>query len=308
MARIDFRLDTDPMAHQIGRVKSHVDGATAAVVTMQAAVIAAENEAANHVCSNVNKGFHTLIRSQISQKIARLTSEIEAKTLELSQQSIALNNIKNRMTRDYHMISRRYGKLFNSINASLKQQIFEIDKQAVSFVNNDMKLQSKRMQQLLGTVPINQSESVLLSQSISTSRTKQNGAKLIGSMKKFISNLHYQDYLTRSIVFKKSVQKQQDFYLPVIVASSQAGDVSNLRYFLPVDDSSKVTDIIDNEIKGLIYHNAESFNWKPIDSAGQKRVTNEFQAMVMNCSDSDRVKVTMLSLFDKAGTINQLTE
>ena len=49
MATINFTLDTDPMAHQIARVKNHVDGTTAAVVTMQAAVIKAENDAADHV-------------------------------------------------------------------------------------------------------------------------------------------------------------------------------------------------------------------------------------------------------------------
>ena len=308
MATINFTLDTDPMAHQIARVKNHVDGTTAAVVTMQAAVIKAENDAADHVCENVNKGFHTLIRSQISQKIAALSSDVEAKTLELSQQSIALNNIKGRMTRDYHMISNRYGKLFTSINNSLKKQIYEIDKQVVSLVNNDIRLQSKRVQQQIGSVPVNQAESILLSQSISSSRTKQNGAQLIGSMKRFISTIHYQDYLTRSIVFKKPIDKQQNYFIPVIIAMSEAGTVSNLKYILPVDETSQFADLIDNKIKGAIYNNAEAFNWEPSSSDEQKKISDAYQTMVMESSLSDRLKKTMVSLFDNAGIINKLKE
>lgn len=308
MARIDFNLDTDPMAKEIARVRNHVDVATAAVVTMQAAVIQAESEAADHVCTKVNKGFHTLIRSQISQKIARLNSDVEAKTLELSQQAIALNNIKNRMTRDYHMISRRYGKLFNSINASLQQQIFELDKRAVSFVNQDIKLQSRRVDQLLGSVPINQTESVLLSQSISSSRTKQNGVKLIGSMKKFIRNIHLQDHLTKSIVYRKPIQKQQAYYLPVIVASSKAGDVTNLRYYLPEDNYTQITESIDGRVKSAIFNNADTLRWTPTPSDEQSKVRSQYQSMVVESTNSDRVKKMMMTLIENSGAINKLTD
>ncbi|MDR0989173.1 MAG: hypothetical protein LBM06_06905 [Prevotellaceae bacterium] len=86
MADISIQVDTNPMAEKVGTVAGHVNQTTMAVVTMQTAVIAAEQEAANNVCVNVNRGFFTLIRSQISQKIAQKRSEIDSLLLSLNQQ------------------------------------------------------------------------------------------------------------------------------------------------------------------------------------------------------------------------------
>ena len=55
---MSFTVDTQPMARQIESVSQKVQGTTAAVVGMRAAVIAAEEEAAEHVCNNVNRGFY----------------------------------------------------------------------------------------------------------------------------------------------------------------------------------------------------------------------------------------------------------
>ena len=82
---ISCRVDTKPMAEELHSVSNHVKGTTAAVTTMQAAVIAAENSGANKVCSNVNRGFFTLMCSQISQKIASKHSRVEALLLTLTK-------------------------------------------------------------------------------------------------------------------------------------------------------------------------------------------------------------------------------
>ena len=66
--RIDCLIDTTPMADEIRTVSNHIEGTTTAVVAMQTAVVLAEKQAAETVCRNVNRGFYTLMRSQISQK------------------------------------------------------------------------------------------------------------------------------------------------------------------------------------------------------------------------------------------------
>ena len=99
------------MAQTVGTVSTHVNGTTAAVVAMKAAVVQAEKEGADHVCEKVNKGFYTLIRSQISQKIATLRSEVDSQLMRLNQQRKQLTAIRQRMERDYQMICGRYLKL-----------------------------------------------------------------------------------------------------------------------------------------------------------------------------------------------------
>ena len=94
MAYIDCVVDTQPMANEINTVSTHINGTTAAVVGMRAAVIQAEEAAAEHVCDNVNKGFYTLIHSQISQKIAKLQSEVDSHIMKLNQLRKQLLSIK----------------------------------------------------------------------------------------------------------------------------------------------------------------------------------------------------------------------
>ena len=128
MATFNYTVDTNPMASEIGTVSSNIKGTTTAVVAMQTAVILAEEKAADHVCSNVNKGFFTLIRSQISQKAAKLQSEVDSHLMRLNQQRKQILAIKGRMERDYNMISGRYTKLFTGLNQNLRQRVFELDR------------------------------------------------------------------------------------------------------------------------------------------------------------------------------------
>ena len=138
MAQFNFTVDTEPMADSIDGVANHVDGTTAAVVAMQTAVIIAEEKGAERICNNVNYGFYSLIRSQISQKIATHKSKADAKIMELQQQTVSLAAIKSRMEKDYMMLASRYTKLFEGLNKSLRARIFELDKPSTSFVYKDV--------------------------------------------------------------------------------------------------------------------------------------------------------------------------
>ena len=86
MAHIDCILDTEPMAQEMSSISNHIKGTTAAVVAMQTAVVLSEQKAADHVCSNVNKGFYAMMRSQISHQIATLRSKVDSYLMQLNVQ------------------------------------------------------------------------------------------------------------------------------------------------------------------------------------------------------------------------------
>ena len=93
MATFNYTVDTTPMADELSSVSRNVNGTTAAVGVMQTAVIIAETKASDLICSNVNKGFYSLIRSQISQKMAKLQSDVDSHLMQLVQQKKALLSI-----------------------------------------------------------------------------------------------------------------------------------------------------------------------------------------------------------------------
>ena len=146
-------VDTTPMASEMQSVSTHVKGTTAAVVTMQSAVIMAENNSANKVCSNVNRGFFMLVRSQISQKIANKQSRVEALLIQLAQQKRRLLGIKNNMEREYGRIAERYLRTFTAINKELEVRIRQLDQPVFELVNHQMATSSNRMNALTAIIP-----------------------------------------------------------------------------------------------------------------------------------------------------------
>ena len=169
------------MAQTVGTVSTHVNGTTAAVVAMKAAVVQAEKEGADHVCEKVNKGFYTLIRSQISQKIATLRSEVDSQLMRLNQQRKQLTAIRQRMERDYQMICGRYLKLFTTINKNLEQRIAELDRPVMDLAESEADKVTNRASRLTADIPLGQSESVRTAQVVSASNLKFKALKAIES-------------------------------------------------------------------------------------------------------------------------------
>ena len=134
MAKYDVTVDTRDMANKIDTVSNKVSGVTTAVVAMETAVIAAERDATNRLCKRLNKGFFSLVTSQIEQKNATALSSVNAYASELMQQQEALLDLKKRMESDFLILTERYSKLFRGLNVALHNRIHELDKPVHPFL------------------------------------------------------------------------------------------------------------------------------------------------------------------------------
>jgi len=296
MPSFQYTVDTQPMAEELSSVSRRVDLTTDAVVAMQLAVIEAEDKAADHVCSNVNRGFYSLIRSQISQKIARLQSEVDSQLMQLNLQRQGLQSIKSRMERDYHMITTRYLKLFNGLNANLKSRVFELDKPAIDFVEKEVNKMANRSKNLSGTFPVIQLESIADSQKILASNIKQKGISLISSMSRFIHEMNLQKILTSKILINdRPLAKAGLFYLPIVITETKddrTGD-NNINIILPempTNNSAKVT------INNMVYNQCISLKWSN-DNERSEKISMEFYRLIQKSDNRKRVKDTAERLF-----------
>jgi len=215
---ISCEVDTSPMAAEIRRVSNHVDGTTAAVVTMQGAVLEAEKNSADKVCSNVNRGFFTLMRSQISQKIANKQSRVEALLMKLAHQKRQLLSIKSNMEREYGRIAARYLKIFTSINKELEKQICQIDQPVFELVNKHMVASSNRMNALSSWVTTSQVEGVTQSQQILMSSMKHNAQVALEQTTDFLSNVEEQRVITGKVLISNPQGNEtKTFQIPVMI-------------------------------------------------------------------------------------------
>lgn len=295
MAHFSFTVDTEPMADSIDGVANHVDGTTAAVVAMQTAVVIAEHEGAKKICNNVNFGFYSLIRSQISQKIATHKSKADAKIMELQQQSVSLVAIKTRMEKDYMMLASRYTKLFEGLNKALRARIFELDKPTTNFVLKDVSPTANRTKRLSGSSSTTQLESIACSQMISVSNTKYNAMQNISTMQDFIYSSENQKNLIGSILTKESVSKPTDKHIPVIISESEGLNVRQSQWMIAQPPMKKNT---NSKIESHIYSSLENLKWNDDDQSNSSRVKQEFGNFVNQSPNSERVKKQMLSFIE----------
>ena len=104
MSDFNITVDTSPMADSLDYVNSNVRDVTASVVAMESAVVVAQQEAANHICRNVDSGFFLLMKSQFDQKIAAVSSEMLSKMQLLETFKNEIDKIMAIMQDDYERI------------------------------------------------------------------------------------------------------------------------------------------------------------------------------------------------------------
>ncbi|MEI6822451.1 MAG: hypothetical protein WCL51_10975 [Bacteroidota bacterium] len=296
MATFNYTVDTQPMAEEISRVSHHVNATTGAVVAMQTAVVIAEEKAADLVCNNVNKGFYSLIRSQISQKVAKLQSEVDSNVMQLVQQKKALIGIQNRMQRDYNMISSRYIKLFNGLNANLKNRVFELDKPTIDFACKEIDKITNRTKYLTATVPITQLESISTSQRIIASNIKLRGANVINSMRWFIHEMNLQKKLTDQILINdnRSVESATS-YIPIVIYECNR-DKSNQKNIEIIVSDVEIDKLTKSEIVNKAYTEFAQLEWIQ-KSFPTQEIKSEFSKLLSSSTKSSRVKDLAIQLF-----------
>ncbi len=290
---IPCSIDTSPMAAEIQSVSHHLQGTTAAVITMQGAVIAAENSSANKVCRNVNRGFFTLMQSQISQKIANKQSRVEALLMKLAHQKRLLLGIKNTMEREYGRISERYLKVFTSINKNLEQSVRQLDQPVFEFVTKHMATLSNRMYMLPSWVVLSQNEGVSQSQQVLVSKIKRNAQQALSESTDFLSQIADQCVTTRKVLVSNPYGNENRVCLiPIIVFEtiSDTSVVSKTNIYMPSNLTPQYVNQIDNTL-----NEPKSLSW----SRGGKpeQVTEEFGKMVDNSNLSTRIKSTIMKMY-----------
>lgn len=294
MAHMNFTVDTTPMAREIESVSHRVNGTTAAVVGMRAAVIQAEADAADLVCANVNRGFYTLIHSQISQKIARLQSDVDSHLMKLNQHRKQLLAIKDRMERDYRLLTSRYNKTFKSLNKSLENRVYELNKPTFKFAVNDNNTMNNRTCQLTATVPVSQSELLVASQRIAISNMKNRCVQVVSSVNEFLSQIKEQDKLAKAILLPHLVEKQSaPLMVPIIISESNYDAYNHTSQTVTVNESA-----LSNRVRESIRKSAydATMQWEQ-PAAIDAEIRSEFHRCLTASTASDRVKDMAQKLF-----------
>ncbi len=282
------------MAKTIDTVSHHVDATTAAVVTFKSAVIAAEKQGADHVCENVNRGFFTLMHSQISQKIAANQSRADSLLIQLNAQKKRLLAIKSTMETDYRRIVSRYHRIITGINKALRQRVVELDRPVFDFANRDISCNMSRNLLLSATIPVCQLENISACQQIVASNMKRDTVRVIGSTERFLRQMNEQKILTEKMLLHNQPGKEGTKHIPIAVLESQIDQNGHLTYDVSVPEGMDETRA--RQVSSNIIENSEALQWK--DTPLDEQVKKEFARMIAESNSSERVKKMASQLFD----------
>ena len=284
------------MAQEISKVSGHVKGTTAAVVSMHSAVIAAEAAGAEKICANVNRGFFTMLTSQISQKIASKKSRVEALLMMLNQQQRKLRGIKTNMEREYGRIAARYLRIFTSINKEMEQRIKQADQPVFELVNKNMTTISNRMNKNISCFPLMQKEDLTLGQSVMVSKMKGNAMDALSKASAFLMELGQQRVLTGEVLLDQHGDNvTKTCHIPVLLMESVTDQLGNVKYEarMPHDLDKAVAYQIESTLLAQ-----KSIGWKetPTDS----RVAGEFANILAQAKLPPKVDAMVRSMFANA--------
>lgn len=292
---LSYTVDTSPMAKEMKSISNHVAGTTAAVVTMQTAVIAAEKAGTEHIVSNVNRGFYALMRSQISQKIASSQSRVEALLINLSYQKRRLLAIKSAMERDYGRIAARYLRLFGNINKELEKRIRQIDQPIFELVTRHMTTSYNRMYTLAGQVNIMQDESLTASQQILMSSVKRDAQGALNQTSEFLTHQGKQRQLTSQITISQPGSDHTEIkYMPVVVIEKDENGYLQMDYTMPHE-------LLNSDQQNVVratFHLQGNLSWH--EQEPPKVIADEFLRLINQSSLSQRVRELAIDMYNKA--------
>jgi len=302
VANFSFTVDTREMAEGLYSVAPHVDGATGAMVSMQAAVIMAEKRAADDICANVNRGFFSLIRSQISQKIAICRSQVEARLLELRDQSLKLLSVRKTMERDFQMIAARYTKLFRTLDIALLGRIHELDVTLFDLVQRDVARHSSRTRALQASAPVHQLESVSSSQKIAASSIRARADQAIGAMSKFIKESNRQSRLASSILSAEPGNVDATVLLPFALVDCDSPQTRQhqWQYHAPTPHGPEVAQQIKGAIERGVFPVLQRVEWRPQEPRERETVAGYLGQHMDQAQLSEKVRAHMIRMYNAA--------
>lgn len=293
---IDCLVDTIPMAEKIQRVGQNVEHTTMAVVAMKTAVVEAEKSGAQHICQNVNRGFFTLMQSQLSAKLAQKKSRTEALMAQLAMQKRRLLEIKNSMENDYQRICTRYGRIISSTNKQLEQRIIDLDKPVYKFCTNDIATCTNRKLTVSGIAPIVQKEDVQTAQRINSSVLRRDGEYAINHLKDFLVEFAKSDHEVRCHTIESLPAQDCTFYLPFVMMSVTVDSEGTQSLYITPPESLS----IKNAQRSVreISSQVNTFGWVPEESVSSETKT-EFLRILAESEQPDRVKKMIKRLYDQ---------
>ncbi len=302
---VNIHVDTNPFDKSVQHCGNNVDLLTTAVVATEAAEIVSKETNSKKVADTIIGGFFSYIRSEISQQVAELSKNIEARLMHIRELAQACLTKKKQMEGDYIRISGRYVKIFGDLNSELSNRIFELDKPAFAFKKETDNQKTRTSDNdLVNTVGIFGKESSDLQSKISASIAKKRAVDTINK-----ANLFLQQQKKLSTTIQQSMLNESvscSIFTPVcFFETKNLGNQIDKTIF-----STDYLTVLNNKIqknKLIEQFSSNSISWDKLTVDNQKRIVLYFNTELNSKSiESEQHAIRVREMIQKIVNISSI--
>lgn len=295
---VNVHVDTEPFDDAVDNVNAHVNVLTGAVAATHAAQVESIRENSRRIGDTIVQGFFKTVRSDISQQMAALQSQIDSLLVHLRELSLRCTGKMKTMQTDYTRICAHYSKIFEDLNGELDSRVHAIDSPVFSAVTAASEVTSSASGDSIGTAVLGGSENSRLHALMSASHAKQMAAKAIDGCSAFLRSHAMTDRLLAECLAPGNRHSRRAAPYCITEVADSPHQTSRHIYASPL-----LADIDEQRLEQA----ADHLKWnRPIAHADRDAITNYYNAEVARltseaATEHDR-RVARLagSLFDIA--------
>lgn len=227
VVEVNIHVETDPFDNQVHKCNQNVNLLTGAIAATEVAQVASLHSNAKKVGKSIVDGFFKTVRSEISQQISALKSEVDATISHLSELAKRCADKRRQMQVDYDRITSRYTKTFTDLNRELENRIYMLDKHAFDLRRHTEKYTLPMLgSELVGEATVISLEEAKATALLAAARSKSLAEGTIGRIDAYLQEQAKTDALLQKCTVPSTGRQVK--YAPVIhiqkVSPSQSID------------------------------------------------------------------------------------
>ncbi len=212
---IDVTVATEPFDSSIDSAGAHVDGLTASVTAMNTANCAAIAQCSDRISDSLISGFYNLIQNDISTKKAESNTAVQVKSTLLLGHAKAVQEKHDRMLSDVERERAKFGKIFKDLDKELERRVTEVNKPAFRLSRNIREEVVVKPYLSEAAATAYQLGTEGSSGSVAVAGLRRKVSAVLQNLSNSLRNNLMYRHMMRDILWDKSIDKEQQSYIPV---------------------------------------------------------------------------------------------
>ena len=293
-------IDTNDLAYSLDNVTDRVEETVDAVSEMGRSVCDVERQAADKVCHSVNRGFFSLIRSQLAQRKVQVQAAAESQLLTLRHFAQSLRRIKHQMGVDFERITLRYTKLFKTLSESLQSRVYALDRPAAEVADTDYNVMNRRVMTSGAPAVVVQEDVVSAATELAVVRCKRDSRKVLDGVKALIDHGTKLNRTMDCIVRDVCQEVARSVFVPVVVCESTDLFLTDGVQINFIMSELCDTNTILSKIKKVCFESMDEFVWSSSRAVLRTEICRRIRESVEKATLSEREGKIVADLLEKS--------